>query len=53
MIGGAIHFDEKGQNPDQISAAVQNLDGKPAAVLPTARAEAKLVFPMPGWTQRG
>jgi branched-chain amino acid transport system substrate-binding protein len=53
MIGGAIHFDEKGQNPDQISAAVQNLGGKPAAVLPTARAEAKLVFPMPGWTQRG
>ena len=23
MIGGAIHFDAKGQNPDQISAAVQ------------------------------
>lgn len=53
MIGGAIHFDAKGQNPDQISAAVQNLGGKPAAVLPAASAEAKLVFPSPGWTQRG
>jgi len=53
MIGGPIHFDAKGQNPDQISAAVQNLDGKPVAVLPAASAEAKLVFPMPGWTQRG
>jgi branched-chain amino acid transport system substrate-binding protein len=53
MIGGAIHFDAKGQNPDQISAAVQNLDGKPVAVLPAASAEAKLVFPVPGWGQRG
>jgi branched-chain amino acid transport system substrate-binding protein len=53
MIGGAIHFDAKGQNPDQTSAAVQNLDGKPRAVLPVASAEAKLVFPIPGWTQRG
>jgi branched-chain amino acid transport system substrate-binding protein len=53
MIGGAIHFDAKGQNPDQTSAAVQNLDGKPVAVLPAASAEARLVFPQPGWTQRG
>jgi branched-chain amino acid transport system substrate-binding protein len=53
MIGGAIHFDEKGQNPDQISAAVENLDGRPEPVLPAANAAAKLVFPMPGWNQRG
>jgi branched-chain amino acid transport system substrate-binding protein len=53
MIGGPIHFNEKGQNPDQISAAVQNLDGKPVAVLPAANAGGKLVFPQPGWTQRG
>jgi len=53
MIGGPIHFNEKGQNPDQISAAVQNLDGKPVAVLPAASADAKLVFPQPAWTQRG
>jgi branched-chain amino acid transport system substrate-binding protein len=53
MIGGAIHFDAKGQNPDQISAAVQNLAGKPVPVLPAANAEGKLVFPMPGFGQRG
>jgi len=53
MIGGAIHFDVKGQNPDQISAAVQNLGGKPVPVLPAANAEGKLVFPMPGFDQRG
>ena len=53
MIGGAIHFDAKGQNPEQVSAAVQNLDGKPVPVLPLANAEAKLVFPMPGFGQRG
>ena len=29
-VGGPIHFDEKGQNPDQVSAAVQVRDGKPA-----------------------
>jgi branched-chain amino acid transport system substrate-binding protein len=52
VIGGPIHFDAKGQNPDQVSAAVQNLDGRPAAVLPEANAEKKLVFPVPGWTQR-
>jgi branched-chain amino acid transport system substrate-binding protein len=53
MIGGAIHFDAKGQNPDQISAAVENLSGKPVPVLPAANAEGKLVFPMPGFGQRG
>jgi branched-chain amino acid transport system substrate-binding protein len=53
MIGGTIHFDAKGQNPDQISAAVENLNGKPVPVLPAANAEAKLVFPMPGFGQRG
>jgi branched-chain amino acid transport system substrate-binding protein len=52
MIGGSIHFDAKGQNPDQISAAVENLGGKPVPVLPAANAEAKLVFPMPAFGQR-
>ncbi len=53
MIGGPIHFDAKGQNPDQVSAAVENLSGKPVPVLPAANAEGKLVFPMPGFGQRG
>lgn len=53
MVGGPIHFDEKGQNPDQVSAAVQNRDGKPTVTLPAESAAAKPVFPMPGWQQRG
>ena len=50
MIGGAITFDEHGQNVNLPSAATQNLDGKPAVVLPEANAEAKPVFPMPRWS---
>jgi branched-chain amino acid transport system substrate-binding protein len=53
MIGGPIHFDEKGQNPEQVSAAIQNRDGKPVVTLPAEAASMKPVFPMPGWTQRG
>jgi branched-chain amino acid transport system substrate-binding protein len=52
MIGGAITFDEKGQNTHLPSAVVQNLGGKPTVVLPEQNAEAKPVFPMPGWSQR-
>ncbi|MDJ0947472.1 MAG: ABC transporter substrate-binding protein [Alphaproteobacteria bacterium] len=50
MIGGPIQFNEKGQNVNIKSAALQNLDRKPTVVLPEASAEAKPVFPMPGWT---
>jgi len=53
MVGGTIRFNEKGQNVDLHSASVQNLDGKPTVVLPAANAEAKPVFPMPGWEARG
>jgi len=53
MIGGPIHFDEKGQNPEQVSAAIQNRDGKPVVTLPKEAAAMKPVFPMPGWAQRG
>jgi hypothetical protein len=28
------------------------LNGKPTVVLPAANAQAKPVFPMPGWSQR-
>jgi branched-chain amino acid transport system substrate-binding protein len=52
MIGGAIKFDEKGQNVDQAVAAVQNRDGKAVVILPTDVAVTKPVFPMPGWQQR-
>ena len=35
------------------SAATQNLKGRPTVVLPASNAEAKPVFPIPGWSQRG
>jgi branched-chain amino acid transport system substrate-binding protein len=53
MIGGAIHFDAKGQNPDQVSAAIQNRNGKPVVTLPQDAAAMSPVFPAPGWGQRG
>jgi len=53
MLGGAISFDEHGQNVNLPSAATQNLHGKPMVVLPASNAEAKPVFPIPGWSQRG
>jgi branched-chain amino acid transport system substrate-binding protein len=52
MVGGAIKFNEKGQNVDLRSAAVQNLKGKPTVVLPAENASAAPVFPMPGWDKR-
>lgn len=53
MIGGPIAFDAKGQNNNIRSATIQNFGGKPRVVLPTDVAEAKVVFPVPGWQQRG
>jgi len=52
MVGGAIKFNEKGQNVDLRSAAVQNLKGKPTVVLPAQNAAAPPVFPIPGWDKR-
>jgi len=52
MIGGPIRFDEKGQNVDNRLASLQIRNGRPTVVLPAANAEAKPVFPMPGWSQR-
>jgi branched-chain amino acid transport system substrate-binding protein len=49
MVGGPIRFDEKGQNTNIKSAAIQNLGRKPTVVLPEGSAEAAPVFPMPGW----
>jgi branched-chain amino acid transport system substrate-binding protein len=49
MLGGAITFDEHGQNVNLPSAATENLNGKPRVVLPASNAEAKPVFPMPRW----
>ena len=52
MIGGPIQFDEKGQNPNIGSAAVQNLKQTPTVVLPVDVAAASPVLPMPSWQGR-
>ncbi|MFM7347132.1 MAG: ABC transporter substrate-binding protein [Tagaea sp.] len=52
MIGGPIRFDEKGQNPNIGSAAVQNRNRTPTVVLPSDAATMPPVLPMPGWQGR-
>jgi branched-chain amino acid transport system substrate-binding protein len=52
MIGGPITFDAKGQNQNLPSGVVQVLKGTPRVVLPPEYAEAKPVFPVPGWSER-
>jgi len=49
MIGGPIRFNAKGQVEGIASACVQNLKLRPTVVLPAQYAEAKPVFPMPGY----
>jgi len=48
-LGGPIKFNAKGQVEGIGSACVQNLDLTPKVVLPAAAAEAKPVFPVPGY----
>jgi len=52
MIGGPIQFDAKGQNSKVASACIQNRGGRPLVVLPEEAAQAKPVFPVPGWQER-
>lgn len=52
MTGGPIVFDAKGQNPNIVSACVQNRNRTPTVVLPAAAATEKPVLPMPGWQGR-
>jgi len=49
MLGAPIKFNAKGQVEGIGSACVQNLNQMPRVVLPAAAAEAKPVFPMPGY----
>jgi branched-chain amino acid transport system substrate-binding protein len=53
MIGGPIKFDDKGQNLNIVSAAVQNRNRTPTVVLPDDAATMAPVLPMPGWQKRG
>ncbi len=52
MTGGPIAFDAKGQNPNIVSASVQNRNRTPTVVLPASAATAAPVLPMPGWQGR-
>jgi branched-chain amino acid transport system substrate-binding protein len=49
MLGGPIRFNAKGQVEGNRSACVQNLKLRPTVVLPAAAAEARPVFPVPGY----
>ncbi len=48
-LGGPIKFNAKGQVEGLQSACIQNLNLRPTVVLPAAVAEAKPVFPVPGY----
>jgi branched-chain amino acid transport system substrate-binding protein len=48
-LGGPIRFNPKGQVEGNLSAAIQNLKGKPSVTLPPEFAEAKVVFPSPDY----
>ncbi len=48
-LGGPIKFNAKGQVEGLQSACIQNLHLRPTVVLPAAVAEAKPVFPVPGY----
>jgi branched-chain amino acid transport system substrate-binding protein len=48
-LGGPIKFNAKGQVEGNLSAAIQNLKGKPTVTLPPEYAEAKVVFPSPDY----
>ncbi len=49
MLGGPIKFNAKGQVEGIASAGIQNLNMRPTVVLPASAAEAKPVFPVPGY----
>ena len=52
MIGPAIRFDDKGQNPGIPSACVQSRNRTPMVVLPAAAATMTPVLPEPSWQGR-
>jgi branched-chain amino acid transport system substrate-binding protein len=49
MLGGPLRFNAKGQVDGNASACIQNLNLKPTVVLPAGAAEARPVFPVPGY----
>jgi branched-chain amino acid transport system substrate-binding protein len=53
VTGAGVRFNEKGQNPDVKNSAIQNRGGKNLVILPEAAANAKPIWPMRAWDQRG
>ena len=51
MLGGPIKFNAKGQVEGIASACIQNLNQRPTVVLPAGSAEARPVFPVPGYVK--
>ena len=47
VVGGAVTFDERGDNVNADSAMIQIFGGSIKVVLPSKSAEAKYVYPMP------
>ena len=47
MVGGAVTFDQRGDNVNADSAMVQIFEGSIKVVLPQRAAESKYVYPMP------
>jgi len=47
MVGGAVTFDQRGDNVNADSAMVQIFEGSIKVVLPQKAAEAKYIYPMP------
>ncbi|HEX7125801.1 MAG TPA: ABC transporter substrate-binding protein [Thermodesulfobacteriota bacterium] len=52
MAGGPITFDAQGQNVNASTSLIQVQKRRPVVVLPDAEAEARPVFPAPGWDER-
>ena len=52
MTGGPIAFDEKGDNPNISSVAVENLKRTPTVVYPAEYAAVPPVLPLPTWQGR-
>ncbi len=52
-VGPGVRFNEKGQNPNTTSSLLQNRGGRPLAIVPAGAADAKPIWPMRGWDDRG
>jgi branched-chain amino acid transport system substrate-binding protein len=52
VFGGAIQFDETGQNAHIGCVSLQNIDNRPQIVFPETIREVDPVYPLPSWQSR-